>query len=603
LSATDGNQGTSEFRNTLAQLEEFAGPTPTGILAEDGSRHVLGCSRVLCELFNIAVPAGELVDSDSRELMKRVSGLFVDPAGFIDRVEAILAIPQLVSREELPLTDGRTLERDYIPIFENGELAGHLWLYRDITVSMRALRDLSASEARFAAVFDAAPVSIAIVRLSEGKIIATNPAFTSIFGYTSEEAIGRTSVELGLTTQPERDRLLAPVLRGGVTRRFATDARTKSGETKIVEAAIEPFEYAGESCYVAVALDVTRERSGERALRVSEQALEDSEAVNRSLLRAVPDLMLRLRVDGTVIDFRPGRGFHVRSEPGQVIGRSVYEVLPQDGADTVADAVARALASGEPVSSEYELTDEIEWVSLDVQCVALAPDEAIAVIRDVTPRKRAEQALRESEERFRLLAEHAHDIIFRYRLREPAGMEYISPAITRITGYLPEEYYAEPNFPALVVHPDDRDQFDWMASGGEPGPFVLRWVCKDGSVIWAEQTNVAIHDDGGEIIVIEGVVRDVTSRRQAEEALQLTRDELEGKVGRQLLHRNPYGLTFREFTVLFHVAGGRSDRQIATELGISHLTAHKHVANILSKMNAASRTEAGVRALREGLVD
>lgn len=64
-----------------------------------------------------------------------------------------------------------------------------------------------------------------------------------------------------------------------------------------------------------------------------------------------------------------------------------------------------------------------------------------------------------------------------------------------------------------------------------------------------------------------------------------------------------YGLTFREFTVLHHVAAGRSDKEIGLELGISPLTVGKHVANILSKMEAVSRTEAGVRAEREGLLD
>jgi DNA-binding NarL/FixJ family response regulator len=90
---------------------------------------------------------------------------------------------------------------------------------------------------------------------------------------------------------------------------------------------------------------------------------------------------------------------------------------------------------------------------------------------------------------------------------------------------------------------------------------------------------------------------------RAEEALQKARDELEGKVEHQLLRRNPYGLTFREFTVLHLVAAGESDKQIGITLGISHLTAQKHLSNILGKMNVASRTEASVRAVREGLLE
>ena len=98
------------------------------------------------------------------------------------------------------------------------------------------------------------------------------------------------------------------------------------------------------------------------------------------------------------------------------------------------------------------------------------------------------------------------------------------------------------------------------------------------------------------------ILLDVTDRVQAEKATELAREELEGKVERQMLRKNPYELTFRELTVLHLVAAGRADKEIASELGISRHTASKHVKNIMSKMNAASRTDAGVRAVREELI-
>jgi len=102
---------------------------------------------------------------------------------------------------------------------------------------------------------------------------------------------------------------------------------------------------------------------------------------------------------------------------------------------------------------------------------------------------------------------------------------------------------------------------------------------------------------------LRGVLTDITERKRAEEALRETREELEAKAEHEMLRRNPYGLTFREHTVLHLVAAGESDRQIGTTLGISPLTAQKHVSNILAKMDASSRTEAGVRAVREGLIE
>ena len=100
------------------------------------------------------------------------------------------------------------------------------------------------------------------------------------------------------------------------------------------------------------------------------------------------------------------------------------------------------------------------------------------------------------------------------------------------------------------------------------------------------------------------IVRDVTAakRLEREEQLRRARDELEGTVEKVMLGKNPYGLTFREFTVLHLAADGEADKGIADQLGISTFTVSKHVANILGKMAAASRTEACVRALREGLL-
>ncbi len=100
------------------------------------------------------------------------------------------------------------------------------------------------------------------------------------------------------------------------------------------------------------------------------------------------------------------------------------------------------------------------------------------------------------------------------------------------------------------------------------------------------------------------IVRDVTAakRLEREEQLRKARDELEGTVEKVMLGKNPYGLTFREFTVLHLAADGEADKAIADQLGISTFTVSKHIANILGKMDAASRTEACVRALREGLL-
>jgi PAS domain S-box-containing protein len=104
----------------------------------------------------------------------------------------------------------------------------------------------------------------------------------------------------------------------------------------------------------------------------------------------------------------------------------------------------------------------------------------------------------------------------------------------------------------------------------------------------------------GDLLVF---MRDVTGERwgAGEAEQKRSRDAIERKVAQQYGIRNPYQFTFREFTVLHLVARGGSDKEIASELGIALSTVNKHVSNILGKMNASSRTEAGVRAVQEGM--
>ncbi len=141
--------------------------------------------------------------------------------------------------------------------------------------------------------------------------------------------------------------------------------------------------------------------------------------------------------------------------------------------------------------------------------------------------------LQESEIRFRRLTENAQDVIYRYRIKPTSGFEYVSPAATAITGYTPEEYYADPELGLKLVHPDDRLMLQQLGDAERfDQPLVLRWQRKDGIIIWSEQRNVPIYDEAGQLIAIEGIARDITSRKQAEEeikqmAVELTRSNAE----------------------------------------------------------------------------
>ena len=108
------------------------------------------------------------------------------------------------------------------------------------------------------------------------------------------------------------------------------------------------------------------------------------------------------------------------------------------------------------------------------------------------------------------LVERAADLIYRYRLRPSRGFEYVSPSATRITGYTPEEHYADPDLGLKLIHPDDRPILQSLFDA-VPGPSIvpIRWIRKDGTTIWTEQRNVPVYDEAGEVIAIEGIAREI----------------------------------------------------------------------------------------------
>lgn len=151
-------------------------------------------------------------------------------------------------------------------------------------------------------------------------------------------------------------------------------------------------------------------------------------------------------------------------------------------------------------------------------------------------------ALRESEGRFRRLAENAPDLIYRYRMRPSPGFEYVSPSAARMTGYTPEEHYADPALGLKLVHPDDRPVLEALQAGKGffESPVQLRWVRKDGQMIWTEQINIPVYDETGELVSIEGIARDITERKRAEEAVERALYQLVSTLSSAMELRDPY---------------------------------------------------------------
>jgi PAS domain S-box-containing protein len=154
-------------------------------------------------------------------------------------------------------------------------------------------------------------------------------------------------------------------------------------------------------------------------------------------------------------------------------------------------------------------------------------EDAAALLGTELTRREIDIKLRESEARFRLLAERSPDVVVLTRMIPEPRLEYISPSIENLIGYSADEMLHPKDRMNLwaIVHPDDREKGrEYIANPiGAAQPLVVRWIHKDGSVVWTEQRMTPIVDNG-RLVAMEGVVRDVTRRVLTEQLRQAQTD-------------------------------------------------------------------------------
>jgi PAS domain S-box-containing protein/putative nucleotidyltransferase with HDIG domain len=200
------------------------------------------------------------------------------------------------------------------------------------------------------------------------------------------------------------------------------------------------------------------------------------------------------------------------------LGAARFIVKPIENQELIAilREVLQAHSPGQVAGPPPPLEEETAFYRLYNQALIRKLEDKMLDLEQLSRR------LAESDERFRRLAENAPDLIYRYELTPQRGFTYVSPAATVLTGYTPEEHYADPDLGMKLVHPDDRPLM-MAAVRGEtaPGPpITLRWVRKDGQIIWTEQRDAPVFNQARELIAIEGIVRDVTERKLRESELQ-----------------------------------------------------------------------------------
>lgn len=376
-------------------------------------------------------------------------------------------------------------------------------------------------EAELQALFQAM-TDVVIVRDIEGRCLKVAPTSPNLI-QSAEEMLGKTLHET--LPQATADLLLAGI-RASLNRQQTIELEYSlpiRGQEKWLSARISPLF---EKSVILVARDVTQRK------RV-EQAFSRSEAHNRAFLQGIPDLLIRVSGDGYHLDYMAPKDFEdVFGVANIQPNKHISEVLPPDLAQTQLAYIQRALATGETQIYEHQIVTPDKVVYEEIRISVSGDHEVLLMIQDISDRKRSEverkrteQALRESEERFRAIFEQAAVGI---ALTTTYGqLIRVNKGVCDLLGYSEAELL-ERRFQDLI-YPEDLEPSLAFAEQAKSGviqtySLEIRCIGKDGRIRWVNLTGSLMRGPSGDPQCFIGIVEDIQERKQTEVALQQAKE-------------------------------------------------------------------------------
>jgi PAS domain S-box-containing protein len=361
----------------------------------------------------------------------------------------------------------------------------------------------------------------------DNPIIYSNPAFSRITGYESEEVLGRNCSFLqGSGTDPQT----VAQIRAAIEHRQDVKATLlnyrKDGQPFWNELKVSPvFSNAGDLLYfVGIQTDVTERKQAEQEriqiLQREQAARELAEIAHshiKNILESITDAFFSVDREWRFTYLNPQAERLLQTTQAELLGKSVWEKFPEAVSSTFYRNYHTAVWQKVSVQFEEFYPPLHAWFSVHAYP---AKDGLSVYFNDITERKRAEEALRQSEQRFRLLAENSTDMISQHT---PDGIYlYASPACRILLGYAPEELIGHSAYE--FFHPDDladiRTGYAILLEFPDIYTLAYRIRHKNGHYIWLETTSRTVRDsETGTVLEIHSASRDITQRKQTEQKI------------------------------------------------------------------------------------
>lgn len=265
----------------------------------------------------------------------------------------------------------------------------------------QAKDDLARANEQLEAVLNAVPGPISWIA-SNGTYLGINSHLANSLQLPAEAIVGKSIGVAG--NSPEYVAFMVSFLASSETSASQEIPILVNGATRYYLMAAQKYQQGGAT--VVVGIDITERRQAEAALR-------QAQLTNQAIVSAIPDLLMRIRNDGTCQGFNPGRTTKMLNQDHFHVGVSIYDLTPFERAEERMHYVQQALATGELQVYEYALEIDNQVHYEEARLIPLTEEEVLVIIRDMTQRKQSEEALRHSEARNRALIAAMPDLLVR----------------------------------------------------------------------------------------------------------------------------------------------------------------------------------------------
>jgi PAS domain S-box-containing protein len=402
-----------------------------------------------------------------------------------------------------------------------------------VNQAKRASESLRRSEQKFARAFMAGPEAVAISDVESGRFIDVNEGFQRLLGFTREEIVGRTSLELGIWPEArERQHSVDEIVAHGSTRELPRTLRKRDGTMIPCLLSAETIELDGRQCFVVSLHDVSERLRAERALRESE------EKFSKAFHASAEAISISSAETGRFVDVNKGYETLTGLARGRVIGRTAVEVGMWRDPATRAPMMQKMVSEGSlrdyPIELQNSAGETLD-VLLSAEFIELGgTPHMVAVARDVTAARRAELAIKESEERFRLLIQHAPDAIVlldvatgRFIAANPAAETLFGRTQSQLCELSPLDVSPERQADGRLSSEVAPEKIRAAIAGARPR-FEWLYERADGRILPCEVRLLRLPDPSR--VLVRGSILDVSEQRRAEREAALLRAEGEAAI-------------------------------------------------------------------------